>query len=549
MGIFADMKMYWRFAWGLRSFLRHTISLEEAKEIVRRRMAEREKNFLRLVERGIFGYPRSPYLPLLKLAGCEMGDIQNMVRSKGLEETLRALRGAGVYITFEEFKGREPIVRQGRVIPVRAHDFDNPYLSHYYQVETGGTTAAGTRVEVDLDHLAALAPIYALADEAHGVLNVPQAVWLGILPASSGVNHILWYAHNGQIPQKWFSPIVSRDIRPAFKYRLATGYIIAAGRLFGASVPRPELVRTDQAAVVARWANKTLESHGSCLITTFVSKAVRVCVAAQEEGMDLTGATFRVGGEASTPAKVAAITRTGAHSYPMYHLTEAGLVGMGCGRPVACNDLHLLKDVVGLIQHSCQVPGTDITVDAFLLTTLLPTAPKIMLNVESDDYGVIETRSCGCPLETYGFTEHLREIHSFRKLTSEGVTLVGSEMVKILEEVLPAKFGGSPLDYQLMEEEDEQGFTRLSLLISPKVQIGDEAAVVETVMEALGRSGVAADLARAHWSQAKTLRVKRMEPIWTARGKLMPLHLARHPERSAGTSKELKIASRNKLTH
>ena len=77
-----------------------------------------------------------------------------------------------------------------------------------------------------------------------------------------------------------------------------------------------------------------------------------------------------------------------------------------------------------------------------------------------------------------------------------------------------------------MEEEDKQGFTRLSLLISPKIKIADETAVIETVLEALGRSSVAADLARAHWSQAKTLRVKRMEPIWTSRGKLMPLHLA-----------------------
>jgi hypothetical protein len=73
-------------------------------------MAEREINFLRLVERGIFGYGRSPYLPLLKMAGCELEDIRNMVKDRGLEDTLRALREARVYVTFEEFKGRDPIV-------------------------------------------------------------------------------------------------------------------------------------------------------------------------------------------------------------------------------------------------------------------------------------------------------------------------------------------------------------------------------------------------------------------------------------------------------
>jgi hypothetical protein len=148
-----------------------------------------------------------------------------------------------------------------------------------------------------------------------------------------------------------------------------------------------------------------------------------------------------------------------------------------------------------------------------------------MLNVESDDYGVIETRSCGCPLESYGFTEHVRHIRSFRKLSGEGVTLVGSEMLHILEEVLPARFGGSPLDYQLLEEEDEQGFTRLSLLINPKVEIENEDEVIAAVLEALRHGSVAADMARAIWAQAGTLCVKRIAPVWTAQGKLMPLHM------------------------
>ena len=51
MSILDDIKMYARFAWGLRGFLRHTITLEEARAIVRQRLAEREANFLRLVER------------------------------------------------------------------------------------------------------------------------------------------------------------------------------------------------------------------------------------------------------------------------------------------------------------------------------------------------------------------------------------------------------------------------------------------------------------------------------------------------------------------
>src|SRR4030042_2813920 len=120
MAILSDLKMYGRFAWGLRGFLKHTLTLEEAKAIIKKRMEEREINFLRLVRKGIFGYPKSPYLPLMKLAQCEMGDIERMVKTKGLEGTLQALCESGVYITFEEFKGREPIVRNGKVFSVEA---------------------------------------------------------------------------------------------------------------------------------------------------------------------------------------------------------------------------------------------------------------------------------------------------------------------------------------------------------------------------------------------------------------------------------------------
>ena len=535
MSFLGDMKMYTRFTWGLRSFLRHTLSLEEARTTVRQRMAEREANFLRLLKRGIFGHARSPYRALLKLANCEMGDIQSMLRDRGLEGTLRALREAGVYIAFEEFKGRTPIVRHGQVIPAQARDFDNPYLSHYYQGESGGTTGAGTRVMTDLEHLAAQAPHRMLADDVHGLLDVPTAIWSGILP-DAGLNIILGRARFGQVPQKWFSPVTPQDLAPSLTYTVATQYVVVMGRLCGVAIPWPEPVRLDQAAVVARWVAEMLKSHGACVIRGYVSKALRVCIAAREESLDLTGAIFTGGGEPPTPAKVREITRTGARWIPSYFSSEAGAIALGCARPADGNDLHFLRDALGLIQYPRQVPGSDITVDAFHFTTLLPTAPKLMLNVETDDYGVIEKRSCGCPMESYGFTEHLRHIRSFRKLTGEGMTLVGSDMVHILEEVLPARFGGSPLDYQLLEEGDDTGFTRLSLVVSPRIEIADERVVIEAVLEALGRSSPAADLARAIWSQARTLTVKRMEPVSTARGKLMPLHLAQRSERPADAS-------------
>ncbi len=507
------------FAWAFHNFLRHRLSLDEAQNILRQRMAEREVNFLRVVERTIFGNPSSPYRPLLKLAGCEMGDLRSMIRSKSLEGTLAALREAGVYVTFEEFRGLTPITRYGQTFPTRPEAFNNPMLRQYYEATTGGTTGPAIKIRTDLTHMVARAPQMMVAHNAHGVLNVPVALWRGVLPDGTGISNILRGALIGQVPQKWFVPVTRRDVRPLLKHRLSTLYIIFLGRVHGIPIPLPESVALDQAGVVARWAREAIAATGACLIRCHVSLAVRVSVAAQELGLDLTGAAFMGGGEPPTPAKVREILRSGARWIPAYAFSESGQVGFGCVHPADGNDIHLFKDALALIQHVRPIPGSRSTVDAFYFTSLLLTAPKILLNVESDDYGSLETRSCGCPLEAYGFTDHLRHIQSFSKLTSEGMTLEGGHMIRILEEVLPARFGGTPLDYQLLEEEDERGLTRLNLLISPRVAVPDQAIVVEAVLESLDPR------LRAYWREAETIRVKRMEPVWTGRGKLMPLNL------------------------
>jgi len=527
-----QLTTYLRFVRGLPAFVRSSMSLEEARDTIRRRVAEREQNFLRSIERGVFERERSPYRVLLERAGCDLADIRQMVGRDGLESTLRTLRAAGVYITFEEFKGLQPIVRDGQVIEARPEDFDNPLLSSYYRVSTGGTTGKARKVMVDLDSLTDRVAEHMVAEDIYGLLGVPCLLWFDIMPGT-GLGSVLNRVPYGNIPERWYSPIASSDLKPAMRYRLANRIIVETARLSGAPIPRPKLLRMDQADVIARWAADTLEKHGQCVVRTHVSKALRVCIAAREMGIDLTGAVISAGGEPPTEAKVREIERTGARFLSGYHFTEVGAVGLSCLNPVDSNDQHLFKDHLALIQHPRPVPGFDQTVDAFYFSTLLPTAPKLLLNVESDDCGLVETRACGCPWEEFGFTEHIRHIRSFRKLTGEGVTLLGGQMERILEEVLPQRFGGTPLDYQLLEEEDEQGFTRLSVVVSPKVSLDNEQAVIDTVVAALRGGSLGADVSGAVWSRAGTLRVKRMEPIWTGRGKLVPLHMDRSSRPSA----------------
>jgi hypothetical protein len=525
MGLLRELPTYARFAVGLRRFLGRRLTLEEARRIVRERLARREENFLGLVGKGIYGNPRSPYLPLLRLAGVEQGDFHTMVRRHGVEGTLHLLRQAGVSVTFEEFRGHQPLVRGGRTFAIRPRDFDNPYLKRYYQGQTGGSTGAGVRVSTDLDHLAAEAPNYMLTDEAHGILYVPTATWLGVLPDSSGTNFALRHAHYGHVVAKWFSHMPASAMRVPLRHALSTRMVLWMARLHGLRLPAPEPAPLDQAIRVARWASDTLRAQGRCLVVSTVSRALRVALAAEEAGWDLKGAAFIGTGEPATRAKVAGITRTGARWIPAYAFSEAGIAGFGCPEAADPSDVHLFTDLLALIQHPRQIGETALTVDTFYFTSLCPTAPKLLLNVEIDDYGMVETRSCGCGLGAAGLTTHVRQIYSYRKLTGEGVTLVGSDAVRILEEVLPAHFGGSPLDYQLVEEEDSQGFTRLFLYISPEIRLPSEAAAIEVVLRALERGSFPTGLAGAIWGQAGSLRVKRAPPLWTARGKHLPLRL------------------------
>jgi hypothetical protein len=138
----------------------------------------------------------------------------------------------------------------------------------------------------------------------------------------------------------------------------------------------------------------------------------------------------------------------------------------------------------------------------------------------------METKNCGCLLEEMEFNQHLYNIRSFAKLTGGGVTVVGSNLVHIMEEVLPRKYGGGPADYQLLEEEDDRGQTYLSLVVSPIVGKIDEGSVIATVLGELRRTDSGGKLAAGIWSQAKALQVKRMNPISSA-GKVMTLHLAK----------------------
>jgi hypothetical protein len=526
MSLFGQLGMYWRLAWGLRQFLKEPVTLEQSRGIVRQRLQDREQNLLAIVRKAIYDNEASPYLKLLRLAGCEYGDFEKIVRSDGIEPALRKIYEAGVYISFEEFKGKKEVSRGSKVFTFKESDFDNPFLVRHFEFSSGASRSAGTRVLMNFDRYYYNAVHNAIAFAAHGIWGKPVLLWMPILPSGAGLVLLLCLAKMGNPPIRWFSPVEARTIKPSLTKRLATYYVVYAGRLFGAAVPKPEYVNLEQAHKVADCVAEILKKGQGCTLVTYPNSAIRVCKAAIERQLELSGATFVLSGEPLTGAKMKEIKAVGANAVNMYGIAEVGIVGFGCANQMAApDDVHIFKDSHAVIQHQREALLSGASVNAFLFTSLLPKAAKILLNVESGDHGMIATGQCGCELGELGLSDHIYNIRSFDKLTSEGMSFAGTELLRIIEEVLPAKFGGASTDYQMVEREGKRGRTWLNVLVSPEIGEIDEGELLQTVLSELSKGKDTQRMMTEIWSQAKLLRVKRQRPFTTAAGKLLPLHI------------------------
>src|SRR4029434_1027989 len=112
-----------------------------------------------------------------------------------------------------------------------------------------------------------------------------------------------------------------------------------------------------------------------------------------------------------------------------------------------------------------------------------PLSARVLLNAEMGDYARVEERPCDCELGALGLRTHLSDIRSFEKLTGEGMTVVRTNLLPLLEHALPARFGGSSLDYQLVEVEGADSATRLVLRVHPSIGPLVEGEVRDALLE------------------------------------------------------------------
>jgi hypothetical protein len=520
-----DLAMGARFAWRLPFHLRRRLTVEEARATVDRRLARRDAAFLALVRRAVYDHPPSPYRALLAGAGCEYGDVARLVHADGVEGALGVLLRAGVYLTVDEFKGRRPVTRGGTVLDVDPGRCRNPLSESHVLSRTSGSRGPGTPVPIDLGFVRACAADTLLALEARGAAAAVKAHWQ--VPGGGAIARLLEYSAFGAPAVRWFSQVDpgAPGLHP--RYRWSARVMRWTSRLVGAPLPCPEHVPLEDPRPILAWMAAVLRRGARPHLFSFTSSVTRLCQAALEAGVDLAGAHFTVVGEPVTDARVALIRRTRAEVAPRYAIIECSAIGHGCLAPATADDVHLLTDLHALIQPGPGAPVPGLPAGAVLLSSLEPTAPFVLLNVSMGDEAAVSSRRCGCPMERVGWTTHLEGIWSHEKLTAGGMTFLDVDVLRVLEEVLPARFGGGPTDYQLVEDEDVDGRPRLRLLASPAVAACDDRALLDAFLGSLGRGGGAEAVMALMWRDAGFLRVERRAPYATPTGKILHLHVRR----------------------
>jgi hypothetical protein len=521
-----DLQLFLRFATAFNTFLNTTITVDEAKKRVLRMLEARDDNFLRIVKSAVFDYEKSPYLALCRHAGVEFGDIEQSVRRDGLEPALHRLAQAGVFVTVEEFRGRAPIRRGSFELPVDASDFDNPQSTRHLDNRSGGSTGAPRTIGFDLNLAANTAPIEMLFLEATGLLNRPMGVFRTGLPSIAGFIKTLYQIRMGHFVEVWFSEKPMTYGPEEWRYSLFTWYAHLAADFRGKRLPVPQYMPLEHATRVARWLADKKTAGTPAVLDVVTSVGVRVARAALDGGLDISGSVFRVGSEPFTEGRAAICHQAGVTVFPHYAMSDAGMVGLACARPEEIDEVHLLKHRIAAIQKPHRVAGSDLTVDAFSYTSLTPSSSKVLINMQSDDYGILRRRSCGCALCTLGLDTTLHTIRSYEKLTSAGVTFIGADLYALVESVLPSTFGGGASDYQLVEEEID-GLPRVSVLISPRVGPVDDRRVIETVVAFLSARNAGHRMMAQVLKHGADLGVLRREPYLTSAMKTQPLHIIR----------------------
>lgn len=504
-----------RLTAGLRPFAKDTISPEDARRLVKERMRTRETRFLEIFGRAVWPQAQNPYRRLLEYAGMNEGDVGSLVRSEGLEGALEKLHRAGVFVTWEEFKGREPARRGSQTFHFSEGQFDNPLTRTHFVGTSGGSSGRPVRVKVDLEFQTESAPNWGVWFDERRWANRPLIFWT---PTHTGLaNRYLMCAKIGYRYTKWFA---MADMRTTLD-RLRSKAVHRLSQLM-LGFPAAEPADLEHADRVMSYLTGLVDQGRKPLVNTSPSAAARLSQTALARGRSLEGVSFLLGAEPVTPERRASMEASGARCCPTYGTSETGWVGAQFDEAGEHDEVHVFRDSYAVLPRVLDGEPSD-GPHAMLFTTLVRAAPKILINAEIGDSAYLESAAGTQAARKFGYNLKMHTIRSFRKLTAFGVTLAVADLYPILEDALPRRFGGRVGDYQLVESQDGAGVSSLKLRIDPAVGAVDEAAVAQTLLQEIGAKrsyyGFMAEMIK----KASALTVERTPAERTAAGKVLPV--------------------------
>ncbi len=522
---------YSRMSAGLFRYVRAPRTADPIQKI-RAQAENREARFLDTLGKVVFSNAAHPYYEMFRLAGCTFHDLANSIRRDGLEPALEQLYQSGVWLDHDEFKGVKPIIRSGRHIPSSPHSFRNPLIRGLMEASSGGSRSRCTQTPRGVEDLVMREDQEILRRREFSLAERILVEVRPILPSTTGLNPSVRSARHGQPVERWFVP--GGSWRSSAHYRAATYALVWWAKLWGAAVPLPKQLPWNDFTPVAKWIAQRRKEGRACALGSFASAGVRIARTALDLGLDIRGTLFLMNGETLSEAKAAVIREAGCDASSHYGTSEIGTIGSGCRNMTNRSCTHVFRDAVAVIGVPRLAPLSGVEVNALLFSTLYPGAPHVFINADMQDSGVIEKAACDCTYSRMGFVDQLSDIYSYGKLTGFGITLMGGDMVRLLEDVLPRRWGGGPGDCQLTEREAEAG-ARLSLRISPRLQVESPEQVKECFLNELARI-YGGSLAARTWAHAEAIEVLLEEPYATRGGKVLPLHLIHRTAEEAHVS-------------
>ena len=264
-----------RLARDLPGYLQSPMSPETARQRFQEGLATRSRRLATVVERAIYGHPRSPYRKLLRAAGCELGDVKALLAREGVEGALAQLAEQGVYLTYEELKGHRETVRGSQRIEFSQDDFTNPLVKPHVLLYTSGSTGRPTRVGYSLEFHAEWAASVSIVLQAFEVRRPGLAFWWPVPTSLTILSGMLGYP-----VLAWRYPVHPLPLVAAGAFR----YLALVARLGGFRVPPPVYCDLVEPEPLARWLADHAHSDRSPVLWTVPSSAARLGIAASALG-------------------------------------------------------------------------------------------------------------------------------------------------------------------------------------------------------------------------------------------------------------------------